>query len=132
VPHHDHPKPFAVELGARALALGSKRQSRPRGVPIVVADLTVVPAELDARIGGQPLRLRRREFQVLYLLALAQGRPLTVSQLGRRLDVPDPAKARKAVTTQIVRLRAKLKQASSRSVISNRRSEGWALGAEPP
>jgi hypothetical protein len=131
-PQHDDPKSFADDLGARALALGSREQFRPRGLPIAVADVTVVPAELDARVGEQPLHLRRREFQILYLLALAQGRPLTVSEFGRRLDLPDPTKARKVVTTQVVRLRAKLRQASSRSVISNRRSEGWALGIGPP
>jgi hypothetical protein len=132
VPPHDDAKSFAGDLGARAVAFGSREQMRPRGVPIVVADLTVVPAELDAWTGGQPLHLRRREFQILYLLAWAQGRPITVSEFGRRLDLPEPTRARKVVTTQIVRLRAKLRQASSRSVISNERSKGWALATRPP
>lgn len=84
-------KPFGIaELLARVRAL--LRQVRPAGegeaeeaAEIVVGDLTVDLARHEVRLAGAPVRLTRKEFELLRVLARHAGRILTHGQLLREV-----------------------------------------------
>lgn len=48
-----------------------------RNAPLAFGDLELRPAEFEALVGGRRVGLTRREFQVLYCLALEPDRVLT-------------------------------------------------------
>jgi DNA-binding response OmpR family regulator len=104
-----------------------EERRRPRGRQVTCADLTIDPANFDGYVGPRPLNLTRREFHVLYVLALEGGGPLNASQIALRVGLSEEAKVRKAVTIQIVRLRKKMQVAASEARITNRRGAGWSL-----
>jgi hypothetical protein len=116
-----------TSLRRRALAAAPRSQHHQRGLPLCVADLTIDPSAFGAFRAGVLVELTRREFQILYLLALAGAEPLSVSQLALRCGIEHSSNLRKAVTVQIVRLRQKLRAAGSDAEITNVRGRGWSL-----
>lgn len=78
------PKPFALaELAARLKALYRRGDVRPQ----VAAwrDLELIPAERQVRQGGEPVRMTKKEYEVLEVLMLNPGRVFTRSELLERI-----------------------------------------------
>ena len=95
---------------------------------IRIGCLTVNLETKLADIGGQRLDLTRKEFAVLQLLALNNGRPVSKDMLLLHLysgrSEPEP----KIIDVYLCRLRQKLAHASDgRSFIRTRRGQGYLL-----
>ncbi|MEM6485877.1 MAG: response regulator transcription factor [Pseudomonadota bacterium] len=76
-------KPFAIdELVARLLALGRRRPSTPKSaVALTVDGLRIDEAGREVTIGGKPVELTRREFDVLLELTRKNGEVVSREQL---------------------------------------------------
>lgn len=71
-------KPFdANELRARINALSRRRARQPATALISVADLIIDPSTRTVSRAGMPIKLRRREFDVLEYIVINKGRALT-------------------------------------------------------
>ena len=101
-------KPFAFAvLLARISALA--RRAQPSIPPVLQhGDVVLDTAKRTAHRAGSPLALRPKEFGVLELLLVAQGRVVSAEELLERVwdEAADPFTA--AVKVTISRLRAKL------------------------
>jgi len=77
-------KPFGMaELLARVRALMRGAGGGDAAVEVVVGDLTIDFARHEVRLAGEPVRLTRREFELLGTLARNAGRIVTHGQLLR-------------------------------------------------
>jgi DNA-binding response OmpR family regulator len=76
-------KPFNPrELVARVKAILRRyERSIQPGTVLHVGDLTIDPSSREATLGGHPLQLRTKEFDLLYTLAQHRGQVLTREQL---------------------------------------------------
>jgi two-component system alkaline phosphatase synthesis response regulator PhoP/two-component system response regulator ResD len=77
-------KPFNPrELVARVRAILRRSQPPPRpgDQPLHVGDLTIDPARRETTVGGRPVTLRAKEFDLLFALADHRGLVLTREQL---------------------------------------------------
>ena len=102
-------KPFGVkEFLARVRGL-----LRDRGAEAVPSVLTVGPLSIDAAdhsatMGGQPLHLTRREFDLLWMLASHRGRLVTQEMILRAIWGPAHAEDSQYLRVYIRQLRQKL------------------------
>jgi DNA-binding response OmpR family regulator len=108
-------KPFSIrELVARVramlrrVALDGAAASPGETGAIVHGPLVVDPASRGATLGGAPLDLTRREFDMLVLFARHPGRTFTRDFILDRVWGADYEGLDRAVDTAIVRLRRKL------------------------
>jgi DNA-binding response OmpR family regulator len=76
-------KPFNPrELVARVKAILRRyERSIQPGTVLHVGDLTIDPSSREVTLGGHPLQLRTKEFDLLYTLAQHRGQVLTREQL---------------------------------------------------
>jgi two-component system KDP operon response regulator KdpE len=102
-------KPFGVkEFLARVRGL-----LRDRGAEAVPSVLTVGPLSIDAAdhsatMGGQPLHLTRREFDLLWMLASHRGRLVTQEMILRAIWGPAHAEDSQYLRVYVRQLRQKL------------------------
>lgn len=104
-------KPFGIaELLARIRALlrTSKPATDEQGAEIRAGDLTVDLARHEVAVGGEPIRLTPKEFDLLALLARHSGRILTHRQLLREIWGPAHEEDPQYLRVFIGRLRQKL------------------------
>lgn len=102
------PKPFVMaELVARVRALG-RRPSAATPPVLVAGDLVVDPARREARRGGTPLPLTRKEFGVLEVLAAPPGRVVSAEELLERVWDEEADPFTNAVRITLMTLRRKL------------------------
>jgi DNA-binding response OmpR family regulator len=111
-------KPFSpreVVARVRAVLRRSTATSEPPRV-VVVCDLEIDGPKRELRRGGVPVRLTRKEFDLLYLLASTPGRAFTRSELLE--DVWDFAwdGDTATVTVHVRRLREKIEDDPSNPV----------------
>ena len=101
-------KPFDLdELCARIHALA--RRQGGRGTPhLLLGRLEVRPAEREALLGGTPLSLSQREFDLLVAFARQPGAVLSVEQLEKQLDGWSEEISSNAVEVHLHHLRRKL------------------------
>jgi DNA-binding response OmpR family regulator len=66
-------------VGAEERRWDSQRSRPP--APLVVGDLEIDPARREVRVGGKPVQLKRREFDLLHYLARHSGMTLSRSRL---------------------------------------------------
>ncbi len=121
------PKPFDLaELVARAQALARRPGAAQPGV-LGYADLVLDPAKRAATRSGRPLALRRKEFDVLQCLLVAEGRPVSAEELLERVwDLgTDPFTT--TVKATVNRLRAKLGEPP---LIETVRDAGYRIGGQ--
>jgi DNA-binding response OmpR family regulator len=108
-------KPFSMrELMARVRALLRRARTAPKRADgaeresVVSGDLEVDSASHVAKLGGQPLELKPREFQLLALLMSNRGRVLTRDQILERLWGHDYIGDSRTVDVHIRWLREKI------------------------
>ncbi|MEZ5101488.1 MAG: response regulator transcription factor [Thermoleophilia bacterium] len=130
-------KPFSMkELVARVRAAarrGTRAQDEDRGDRIVLEELVVDPANVQAYVDGESCDLTPTEFRLLYALAQDRGRVVSRDELlqkvwGRRaLHQRD-----RTVDVFVRRLREKVDQRASRhGFIHTRYGVGYKLEAIP-
>jgi two-component system, OmpR family, KDP operon response regulator KdpE len=102
-------KPFGVkELLARVRGL-----LRSRGTETVLSALTIGPLRIDAAdhsasLGGEPLHLTRREFDLLWMLAVHRGRLVTQGMILKAIWGPAHLDDSQYLRVYIRQLRQKL------------------------
>lgn len=107
-------KPFNPrELVARVKAL-LRRTTRAQRLqaPIRIGDLTVDPARREVTVAGQPVRLRPREFDLLWALAKHQGLVLSRKQLLDQVWGYDFYGETRTVDVHVAHLRKRLTDAN--------------------
>lgn len=118
-------KPFAfAELAARVVALG-RRTTRPRPPVLKAADVAVDCATRKVERGGRALALTAKEFGVLEVLLLAEGRVVSAEELLDRVwdENADPFTA--AVRVTMSSLRQKL---GAPPLIETLPGQGYRIG----
>lgn len=119
-------KPFSyVELRARLGALLRRAGAAPRGGRIRVGTLELDPAAHTAQVAGRPLRLSKKEFALLRLLASDPSRVFTREELLTQVwGYADPRSvATRTVDSHASRLRSKLNCGHQRFVLNV-----WGVG----
>ena len=107
-------KPFNPrELAARVKAVLRRAHTPPdRDRPLVLGDLVIDPAAREARLAGQVLPLRTKEFDLLWTLAQHAGQVLSREQLLSLVWGYDFPGETRTVDVHIAHLRKHLKGSS--------------------
>jgi DNA-binding response OmpR family regulator len=119
-------KPFgAAELVARIEAVLRRARGGPELIvppPLVCGELVIDFARRRVSRRGQPIRLTRQEYRLLYYLALNAGRALVPEELLRRVWGPGFEAQPELLHSVVRRLRRKVEDdpASPRHVLTNR------------
>jgi len=109
-------KPFSMEeLLARVRA--NLRRVRERAVldadeTIRVGDLTIEPAQLRVAVGGEPVKLRLKEFQLLLALVREPGKLMTRQRLAQEVWGYDHLASSRTIDVHIRRLRQAIEDVS--------------------
>jgi DNA-binding response OmpR family regulator len=121
-------KPFALdELLARVDALCRRRFGRHAAV-IRVGDVEIDTDARRAWRGGDPLDLTPREFRLLRIFALEQGKVLSRTQLEEHLYDELASPMSNVVDASVYQLRRKLRAAGSGTpLIHTRRGQGYVM-----
>lgn len=118
-------KPFDLsELAARVRALMRRRLGATTSL-VRVGSLTIDISRRAASIGGRPLELGRREFELLQALSASQGKPLNKEHMMTALFGFDDEGSLNAVELLVSRLRRKLE--GSDVEIVTQRGVGYLL-----
>ncbi|GAB2731034.1 response regulator transcription factor [Kitasatospora kifunensis] len=125
-------KPFALEeLVLRLRALLRRRPPIGDGV-LRVGPLEIAPATREVRRDGEPVRLTRREFELLEHLARNAGLVLSRDQLLDRVWGYDFEVRTDAVDTFVSYLRRKLEEGGRSRLIHTVRGVGFVLRIPGP
>ena len=109
-------KPFEIdELHARLRAVARRRAGRSR-TQVVHGDLELDPVARQAKWKGEPVELRRREYDLLEMLVENAGRILSRDKLEQRLYGWQEEVESNAVEVHVHHLRRKLDPAFIRTV----------------
>jgi two-component system KDP operon response regulator KdpE len=124
-------KPFSMrELLARLRVALRHRQvlAETHGPsPLHVGDLVVDPHGHIATVGGMPLKLARKEFALLALLARNRGRVLTHEALLSRVWGTSDLTRSERLRVQVTQLRKKLGEGPQRPRIINEAGVGYRM-----
>jgi DNA-binding response OmpR family regulator len=104
-------KPFSSEhLTARVEAVLRRveREAPDTDRPIEVGDLVVDPARREAKLAERPLKLSRREFDLLAYLAERSGRVVSKSELSREVWRQPDQRLEQTIDVHLSWLRGKL------------------------
>ena len=106
-------KPFNPDVLLAHVKAVLRRSARPaESAPeietLVVGDMVIEPAAHNVTIGGNPVELTSREFDILHTLALEAGRILTIDDLIRRVWGAEYIGEQQAVYVHIRWLREKI------------------------
>lgn len=117
-------KPFAYEdLRARIDAILRRRHSR-LDQPVRVGELTVDPARRKVRVGEREVRLSKKEFTLLRVLASDPTRVFAKEELLRDVwGLRGPAASTRTLDSHVSRLRRKLDPEHARYVVNC-----WGVG----
>ncbi|TXH03858.1 MAG: response regulator transcription factor [Nevskiaceae bacterium] len=103
-------KPFgAAELSARIRAVLRAHTGRPASQPVLhCGDLTVDISRREVTAAGKPVKLSKKEFEILHLLTHNAGRVLTHGYILRTLWGPEHEHDTQYLRVYVGQLRAKL------------------------
>jgi DNA-binding response OmpR family regulator len=105
-------KPFSMkELLARVQAHLRRVEShrgQPGGAPIEVAGLLIDPEQVQAFVDGRPVGFTPREFEVLYALARAEGKPVPRERVYREVWGYEMMRGDRSVDVFVRKVRQKL------------------------
>ena len=127
-------KPFSMkELAARVQAAarrGVRPQDEERGYAIVIEELRIDPATVQAYIDGESADLTPTEFRLLYQLAMDRGRVATRDELLQKIWGRRETHRDRTVDVFVRRLRDKIdRRASRHTFIQTRYGVGYKLEA---
>ena len=110
-------KPCHPEEALARIEAALRRRSRgaagtDSAEPIVAAELAIRPDMFEGFVGGRPVGLTRREFELLHLLADAHGRVIPREQIYERVWGYAMAHGDRSVDVFVRRVRKKLESAS--------------------
>lgn len=121
-------KPFSiVEIIAKIKAIMRRTQAlrlRQGSRVIAIGDLVIDPANYTVEVGGQPVQLRPKEFQLLSLLASRPGQLLTRQEIAEKVW-GYTAVAGRTIDVHIKRIRAKVESLSIASYIKTVHGLGY-------
>jgi DNA-binding response OmpR family regulator len=124
------------EVLARLEAVVRRRRPTAAGAeagPLVVGEVEIHPARFQAYVGGESAALTRREFELLQLLAEADGLVLRRDEIYERVWGYSMARGDRSVDVFVRKLRQKLERlAPGRRYIHTHFGIGYRLAAEPP
>ncbi|HLR08381.1 MAG TPA: response regulator transcription factor [Bacillota bacterium] len=129
-------KPFSLkELLARMRAIMRRayREGRVHGKAVHVGDLIIYPDRFEAEKNANILTFTRKEFELLYYLAIHQGQVLSRERLLKDVWDYDFAGDTRIVDVHISRLREKIESDSKHPVyIKTVRGLGYKMEAATP
>lgn len=99
----------------------------PAGSVLRIYDLEIDEAANVVRRGGKPIRLTRREFALLRLLAAHRGRVVSRSKIREKLYALDDMNSSNVVDVFIRYLRTKIDVGFEQPLILTRRGQGYLL-----
>jgi DNA-binding response OmpR family regulator len=103
------------ELVARVQAVLRRRRAGEQPIedsPLVAGELAIRPDRFDAYVGDAPATLSRKEYELLYQLALADGRVLEREEVYQRVWGYTMARGDRSVDVFVRKLRQKLERVS--------------------
>jgi DNA-binding response OmpR family regulator len=129
-------KPCHPEEALARIEAVSRRRSRGRhefeASPLAVGEIEIRPDRFQAFVGGEPLDLTRREFELLYLLAEERGQVLEREQIYQRVWGYAMAHGDRSVDVFVRKLRQKLeKRSPSWTYIHTHFGIGYRFEPEP-
>ena len=106
-----HPEEVMARVEA---VVRRRRRSQPRAEagPVVAAELEIRPDQFQAFVAGRSLNLTRREFELLQLLASAEGQVLQREDIYQRVWGYAMAHGDRSVDVFVRKLRSKLERMS--------------------
>lgn len=123
-------KPFSFdELLARLRVMGRRLG---HGAMLAVGELTVDRDRRTAGVGGRPVELTAREFDLLVLLTENAGRVVTRLQILDAVWDGEADLRSNAIDVHVAKLRAKIDKPFGRSTIETIRGVGFRLADEAP
>ena len=125
-------KPFGMkELVARINANLKRSEAGQRGKVIEAGDLQLDTKNFTVRVGGDPLDLRLKEFELLAALASAPGELKSREELAKGVWGHTGVSASRVIDVHIRRIRAALEEKSSYQYIHTARGLGYRFEAKP-
>ena len=124
------------EVVARLEAIVRRRRpaaSGEEGAPLVVGEIEIHPGRFEAYVHGRSAQLTRREFELVQLLAEADGLVLRREEIYERVWGYTMVRGDRSVDVFVRKLRQKLERvAPGRRYIHTQFGIGYRLAAEPP
>ena len=129
-------KPFSMkELLARVQAHLRRVEShrQPDGPAVIEADgLVIDPDQVQAFVGGRPVGFTPREFEVLYALARAEGKPIARERVYREVWGYEMMRGDRSVDVFVRKVRQKLSSARpERSYVQTHYGVGYRFEPAP-
>jgi DNA-binding response OmpR family regulator len=125
-------KPFGMkELVARINANLKRSEPGGRGKILEAGDLQLDTKNFMARVGGEPLDLRLKEFGLLAALASAPGELKSREELAKEVWGHASVGSSRTIDVHIRRIRAALEERSSYRYIHTARGLGYRFEAKP-
>jgi DNA-binding response OmpR family regulator len=125
-----HPEELVARV--EAVTLRGRRPEPPSTEPVLIGEVTIRPDQYQAFVGGESLRLTRREYQLMSLLARSPWEVHTREALYECLWGYEMVRNDRSVDVFVHKLRRKLEQASPAwRYIHTHFGVGYELGAEP-
>jgi DNA-binding response OmpR family regulator len=125
-------KPFGMkELVARINANLKRSETSGRGKILEAGDLQLDTKNFTARVGGELLNLRLKEFELLAALASAPGELKSREELAKEVWGHASVGSSRTIDVHIRRIRAALEERSSYRYIHTARGLGYRFEAKP-
>ena len=123
-------KPFGMkELLARINANLKRSETGARGKVIEAGDLSIDTKNFTAHVGGEPLELRLKEFELLAALASTPGELRSREELAKAVWGHAGGGSSRTTDVHIRRIRAALEQKSAYDYVHTARSLGYRFQA---
>jgi DNA-binding response OmpR family regulator len=124
-------KPFGMkELIARLNANLKRSETGHRGRVLEAGDLQLDTKNFTARVGGEPLDLRLKEFELLAALAGAPGELKSREELAKEVWGHAGVGSSRTIDVHIRRIRAALEEKSSYEYVHTARGLGYRFEAK--
>ena len=125
-------KPFSMkELVARINANLKRSETGQRGKILEAGDLQLDTKNFTARVAGEPLDLRLKEFELLAALASAPGELKSREELAKGVWGHAGVGSSRTIDVHIRRIRAALEERSTYQYIHTARGLGYRFEAKP-